>query len=164
MPVTIPALGTARSSPASAYIPYAASGLSSRKGLPGSRSRSTRSRTSSLPRPVWCSRAAAGPPRRTRPRGGAPGGAGRAGRRRARASPPAGSPPGSSPEQAARARPREPVGVLGHEPREQRVVADRGRAEQLVVGHGEEVGVVGVAAVEVVEPLEEAEPALADAH
>ena len=35
---------------ASSYIPVAASGLSSRNGLPGSSSRSTRSRTSSLPR------------------------------------------------------------------------------------------------------------------
>src|SRR4051812_32187387 len=55
----MPALGTL-----SSYIPVAASGLSSRNGLPGSSSRSTRSRTSSFPRPVCFSRADSEPPRR----------------------------------------------------------------------------------------------------
>ena len=49
-----------RSSPS--YIPFAASGLSSRNGLPGSSSRSTRSRTSSLPRSVCFLRAFSLPP------------------------------------------------------------------------------------------------------
>ncbi len=47
---------------ASSYMPSAASGDSSRNGVPGSMSRSTRSRGSSLPRPAWRSRALAGPP------------------------------------------------------------------------------------------------------
>ena len=45
------------------YIPNAASGESSRSGEPGSTSRSTRSRGSSLPRATWRSRERAGPPR-----------------------------------------------------------------------------------------------------
>ena len=49
--VLFPALGT---SPP--YMPVAAKGLSSRKGLPGSRSASTRSRGNSLPRFLWRAR------------------------------------------------------------------------------------------------------------
>src|SRR5262245_8387756 len=45
MPVTMPALGASAS-----YRPFAASGLNSRNGEPGSSSRSIRSRTGSLPR------------------------------------------------------------------------------------------------------------------
>src|SRR3546814_259448 len=55
-PVTMPALGT------SPYISLAARALSSRNGLPGSSSRSTRSRTRSLPRSVCLVRAASLPP------------------------------------------------------------------------------------------------------
>src|SRR4051812_9872023 len=46
-------------------MPNAASGLSSRNGLPGSSSRSTRSRTSSFPRSRCFCRALSEPPRRT---------------------------------------------------------------------------------------------------
>ena len=62
MPVTMLALGTAKSSPSSPYIPYAASGLSSRNGLPGSSSVSIRSRASILPRSVCLVRADSDPP------------------------------------------------------------------------------------------------------
>src|SRR5438874_1061156 len=58
MPVMIPAAGASPS-----YIPCAASGLSSRNGDPRSRSVSTRSRGSSLPRPACRSRELGGPPR-----------------------------------------------------------------------------------------------------
>src|ERR1700730_16264123 len=47
---------------ASSYMPFAASGDSSRNGVPESISRSTRSRGNSLPRAVWRSRARTGPP------------------------------------------------------------------------------------------------------
>ena len=47
-PVTTPAPGAS-----SSYSPVAASGLSSRKAEPGSRRRSIRSRTGSLPRSTW---------------------------------------------------------------------------------------------------------------
>src|SRR5512143_3760273 len=57
IPVTIPALGAA-----SSYSPFAASALSSRKALPGSTSRSIRSRTGSLPRARWRSMARSSPP------------------------------------------------------------------------------------------------------
>src|SRR6266508_1423843 len=60
MPVTIPADGAS-----SSYMPNAASGDSSRNGVPGSRRRSTRSRGSSLPARTCRSRACSGPPRRT---------------------------------------------------------------------------------------------------
>ena len=66
IPVTMLALGTAYSSAEDLpYIPNAARGLSSRNGLPGSSSRSIRSRTRSLPRSVCRCRAASLPPRRT---------------------------------------------------------------------------------------------------
>ena len=64
MPPTTPALGTGVS-PGAPYIPYAASGLSSRNGLPGSSNRSTRSRASSFPRSVCFFLAASLPPCRT---------------------------------------------------------------------------------------------------
>ncbi len=57
MPVITPALGAA-----SSYMPCAASGDSSRKGVPGSSSICTRSRGSSLPRAVCLARAASPPP------------------------------------------------------------------------------------------------------
>src|SRR5680860_829910 len=57
MPVMIPALGTA-----SSYISVAASGLSSRNGLPGSSNWSTRSRASNLPRSRCFLRADSEPP------------------------------------------------------------------------------------------------------
>src|SRR3954470_184896 len=60
MPVTIPAAGTA-----SSYSSHPASGESSRNGEPGSSRRSTRSRTSILPRSVCRARARSSPPRRT---------------------------------------------------------------------------------------------------
>src|SRR5687768_9913914 len=60
MPVMTPAPGAS-----SSYIPVAASADSSRKGLPGSSSASTRSRGSSLPRATCRSRLFAGPPSRT---------------------------------------------------------------------------------------------------
>src|ERR1700730_7684096 len=47
---------------ASSYMPFAASGDSSRNGVPESISRSARSRGNSLPRAVWRSRARTGPP------------------------------------------------------------------------------------------------------
>src|SRR5690349_15421127 len=55
----MPADGTA-----SSYMPVAASGLSSRKGLPGSSTRSMRSRASSLPRSRCLRRADSLPPSR----------------------------------------------------------------------------------------------------
>src|SRR3954454_4160350 len=61
MPVMIPAAGASPS-----YMPYAASGESSRKGLPGSSSVSTRSRGSSLPRSTCRCRARSPPPWATR--------------------------------------------------------------------------------------------------
>src|SRR4051812_39335016 len=60
MPVTMPAAGTT-----SSYSSYPASGESSRNGEPGSSRRSTRSRTSILPRSVCRARARSSPPRRT---------------------------------------------------------------------------------------------------
>ena len=64
MPVTMPALARRTRRRRRRTCPYAASGLSSRNGLPGSSSRSTRSRTSSLPRSVCFARALSEPPRR----------------------------------------------------------------------------------------------------
>ena len=57
MPVMMPAAWIA-----SSYMPLAASGDNSRNGVPGSISRMTRSRGSSLPRAVWRSRARLLPP------------------------------------------------------------------------------------------------------
>ncbi len=57
MPAIIPAPGHS-----SSYMPSAASGATSRKGLPGSSRPSTRSRGSSLPRLTCRSRARSGPP------------------------------------------------------------------------------------------------------
>ena len=57
MPAMIPAPGHS-----SSYMPSAASGATSRSGLPGSSRSSTRSRGSSLPRATWRSRARSGPP------------------------------------------------------------------------------------------------------
>ena len=57
MPVTIPAPGAS-----SSYRPFAASALSSRKALPGSSSRSIRSRTGSLPRSRWRAMERSSPP------------------------------------------------------------------------------------------------------
>src|SRR3954466_2407307 len=61
MPATMPAPGASPS-----YSPCAASGESSRNGVPGSQSPATRSRAVSLPRPRWRSTAFAPPPPRTR--------------------------------------------------------------------------------------------------
>jgi hypothetical protein len=57
MPVIMPAHGTS-----SSYMPCAASWDSSKNGEPGSSSRRTRSRGSSLPRARWRSRARSSPP------------------------------------------------------------------------------------------------------
>ena len=57
MPVMMPAAWMSPS-----YMPFAASGDSSRNGEPGSSSRSTRSRGSSLPRSVWRLRLFSSPP------------------------------------------------------------------------------------------------------
>src|SRR5690606_13501144 len=61
MPATMPAPGHS-----SSYMPHAASGATSRNGLPSSSSSSTRCRGSSLPRARWRSRDRSGPPRAVR--------------------------------------------------------------------------------------------------
>src|SRR5512133_3431358 len=66
MPQITPALGALSLPSRSGYSPRAAKGESSRNGVPGSSSICTRSRGSSLPRPVWRARATSPPPKAAR--------------------------------------------------------------------------------------------------